>query len=637
MFGVVAGKLLMWISAGLLAAGLAVLQIFLGGWWFPALAAPGWLLVGAAAVVAGAVFWRAENAPGAWCVGVALIFAGYLFWRQGESPDWYAARDDRWLLLGGLSVYLAVAWQVRGCGQRWLVVGVLLVMACVQVVIVAWQFAAEMPAHPFPRLAEFLGLAPKVANVSWVTGTLANRTALSCVLQFSTFLALGLLVWGRCGPAMKLVLLWVCAAGFAGLALCLSRSAYLGVLSGLGVFALASFFVLRRGSVAHGGWWAAGALVVVIAALVLALGIGSESVVVRLRLASLQLDEYRENLWFLTVPPMLELTPWTGAGANMFDQLSTRYRGRGFANLPVHAHNDWLQLRVEYGRVGLALAGLFLVTHLAAGWRNALRMARESGATGLVPQGMALGLCLGSLGALTAQAVHSVFDYGMHVPAVVGLTALGAGWLAGARRESGEWMHPPLPRWMLLLALLPMIPGAVLVWSVLRDGPAEVLALRSDNVLRLGDAGGAWELALEGLDAAPNNPRLLMLAGESAASFGGEAQERHVSLEWYWRSAQFFEDAVRERPFFPYALRMRALALDWSGMPERSLPAYLRAIARDPDHARVYENLALHYWRAGKMDEAERLFRLAQKFPGWGPAGEYLPKIEEQRRRAETP
>ncbi len=630
----------MWACAALLATGLAISQVLLGGWWYPALAAPGLFLVGVAAVVAGIAFWRTEDAPGAWCMGATLVFAGYLFWRQSASPDWYAAREDTWLLLGALSVYTTAAWQLRGNGPRWLVVGVLMALATVQVFIMAAQFAAESPFHPFPDLARNLMLPRgdgQVANHGWATGTLGNRTGASGVLQFTTFLALGLLVWGRGGAAVKLVLLWAAATGFAGLAMCLSRSAYLGVPAGLAVFALASFFVLQRGVAVHRGWLAAGALVVVGISLGVGLGIGSESVAVQMRLASLQLDEFRENLWFVSVPPMLDLEPWIGAGASMFDQLSVRYRGTGFANLPVHAHNEWLQLRIEYGRIGLALGTVFFAVHIAAGWRNVLRMAREAGAMGLLPQGMTLGLCMGALGAFAAQGMHAVFDYGLHVPAVTLLSALGAGLLAGARRNSDAWPRDAMPRWLKVLAVMPAVFGAVLVWMVVRDFPAELRALQSENALRSGDAGTAWDLAIEGLEAGPSNPRLLMLAGESAGLLGNEDADPRIAREWYWRSARYFGEAVRERPLFAYALREQALALDWSGHPQEALPVHLRAIARDPDHARGYEYLALHYWREGRTAEAGRLFRLALRFPGSSLAREYLPLVEERERRTPTP
>jgi len=92
----------MWCVAALLAAGMALSQLLLGGWLYPALAAPGFLAVGLAAVLSAAAFWKSEDAPGALCVGIALLFAGYLLWRQAHSPDPYAARDDAWLLLGAL-------------------------------------------------------------------------------------------------------------------------------------------------------------------------------------------------------------------------------------------------------------------------------------------------------------------------------------------------------------------------------------------------------------------------------------------------------------------------------------------------------------------------------------------------------
>lgn len=613
------GKILIRVSAALLAAGLVVSQVLLGGWWFPALAAPGYLLVGAAAVVAGLAFWCGEDAPGAWCVGTVLLFAGYLFWRQSESPDWYAAREDGWLLLGMLAVYGTAAWSLRGDGGRWLVAGVLLVMATAQVFIMAAQFAAESPFHPFPDMAGILALprgTEGVANPGWVSGTLANRTAASGVLQFTTFLSLGLLVWGRGGAGVKLVLVWSTMAGFAGMVLCLSRSAYLGVPSGLVVFATASLFVLRRGASANFWWVALGALVVALVPLAFGLGIGSESFAVRLRLTDIQGDDFREKLWFLTVPPMLKFQPWTGMGANMFDQLSTRYRGGGFEGLPIHAHNDWLQLRIEYGRIGLGLGMAVFVVHLAAGWRNALRMARGLRVTGLAPQGMSLGLCVGMLGALTAQGVHSVFDYGAHVPAVALLVALGAGWLAGARREEGE--QKPMPMWLRPMALMPAVFGGLLLWQVGGGFAAERLALESDNVLRKGDSGTGWDRAMEGLELEPTNPRLLMLAGESAVLLSNAEGASPMGREWSWRAAQYFGEAVRERPFYAYALRERAKALDWSGHADEALPAHLRAIARDPEGARGYEYLALHYWVGGQKQEAERLFRLARQFPGAG-------------------
>ncbi len=627
----VVSKSLNWLCASLLAVGLIALQVLLGGWWYPALAAPGYLLVGAAAVVAGLALAGAKDAPGAWCTGTTLAFAAYLFWRQSGSPDSYAAQADNWLLLGALSVYLTMAWQLRAGGPRWVLLGVLFVLLTCQVFLAVAQFAAETPFHPWAKLARHMALPTgdvPLANRGWISGTLASRTALAGTVEVTSFLALGMLVWGRGGAAVKLILLWVTSIGFVGLSLSLSRSAYLGVPVGVAAFALLSFFLVRRGALAHRGLLAAGALALVALSLSLAFAAGAGSISVQLRLAELGLDEYRERLWFLTVPPMLSLDPWLGAGANLFDQLSLRYRGAGFTAKPVHAHNDWLQLLIEYGRIGFLLGAAFFLVHVSAGWRNAMRLSRQTIPAGILPQSFELGLCTGGIAALAAVGAHAVFDYSLHIPAVALLTALAAGGLAAARIDATANPPEPLPAWLRLLALMPVVPGALLVWSVALDGPAEYRALQAENALVAGDTARAWDLSIEGLGLRSSNARLLVLAGEAAGQLGDGAADRREKREWYWRAAQYFSEAVRERPFFAYAWREQGLALDSAGKYDRALPAHLRAIARDPDHARGYEYLALHYWRQGRTEEAVRLFRLAQQFPGSRLAAGCLQQIE---------
>lgn len=609
-----------WIAACLLAAGLAASQLLLGGWWYPALAAPGYLLVSLAAVAAGLAFSGVRNAPGAWCTGSALLFAGYLLWRQLAAPDAYAAQADTWLLLGFLCVYFCAAWQSGSSGPRGALICVVLLLGVGQSLLAIAQFAADTPFHPWPDLARHMSLPRGDAaawRAGWLSGTFASRTALAGALEVGAFLALGLLVWGRGGAAIKLLLLWASAACFVGLSLSLSRSAYLGVPAGLAVFALLSFFLVRRGAYAHRGWLAAGALLLVALSLALALAAGAESFAVRLRLTELRLDEYREKLWFITTPPMLSLDPWFGAGANMFDQLSLRYRGEGFTAKPVHAHNDWLQLLVEYGRVGLVLGLAFFAVHIAAGWRNALRLAREIPVAGLLPQSTTLGLVAGSVGAAAAVGVHAFFDYGMHLPAVAMLTALCAGWMAGANRPFGGMQEKDaVPWWIRSLALMPLFPGIALAVSVLREGPAEYHALRSENALVAGEPGTCWDEAMAGLMQRQENPRLLLLAGESALQLGGATASPPERAEWYRRASFYFNEALRERPHFAYVWREKALALDFLGLYPSALSAHLRAIARDPDHARGYEYLGFYFWRQGRTEEARRLFRLAQTLPG---------------------
>ena len=626
----------MWCVAALLATGMALSQLLLGGWFYPALAAPGFFAVGLAAVLAAAAFWKTEDAPGAVCVGIALLFAGYLFWRQAHSPDLYAARDDAWLLLGALAVYLTVAWQLRANGPRWLLLSVLFVLLSGQVLLVVAQFAAETPFHPLADLALRLRLPDgenELVNRGWVSGTLASRGSLSAVLQATTFLALGLLVWGRGTAAVKMLLLWVAAAGFAGLALSLSRAAYLGVSAGAATFALVSFFILNRGAVTHRFWLGAAALVLAALPLGLAVLIGTESFLVRFRLGELGGDAYRQSLWFTVVPPMLQLDPWFGAGANMFDQLALRYRGGSFESRPVHAHNDWLQLLVEYGRIGLALGCALFIVHFAAGWRNALRLAREAAGVGWLPQSMELGLVSGALAAWVAQAVHSFFDYRLHIAPVALLLGLSAGWLAGVRTDSTLRGPTPVPRWLRGFALLPLLPGGVLAWWVWRDAPVEYYALQADNASLRGDELAWAENVAAGAALDRTNPRLLELSARLAVLRRGADLKKFSSGPWAESAAVDWSELAARRPAYVVGLQEYALAQTHRGLFAQALPFHLRGIGRDPDYATGYEYLGYYFLRRGSYEEALRLFRLARLLPGAQVSAQEITAIEEYARR----
>jgi len=646
-------KFISWPAALLLASGFGLTQVLLGGWWYPWLAAPGLFFVALAAVLAGGQGWRLSTAPGAWCSGLALALAGYLFWRQATSLDAYAAREDAWLLLGALCVYLTVAWHLRGAGPRWLLIGVLLTLSTAQVLLAVAQFAAVMPFHPMADLARQLRLPDgklAVANLGLITGTLHARTALSGVLEVTTFLALGLLVWGRCAVWVKLLLLWAAAAGFVGMIICLSRSAYLALPAGLIVFALVSFFVVQRSVVKHRLLLAAGALGLVGLALGLGVATGYESLAVWFRLEELAVDKYRQDLWSITVPPMLTLDPVFGAGANTFEDLARRYRGLGFTADPIHAHSDWLQLLIEYGWIGLVLGAGFSCVHFAAGWRNALRLARKTPADGFLPQSMELGLATGSLAAFAAIGTHVVFDYSLHLPIVALLTALCAGWLAAARPGPPD-APESVPPWLRPLGLLPLLPGLVLALWIWRDAPAERQVLAAENALVPLQVERVAAAAAAGLAASPQHPRLLWLAGLAArqkASALAESNPREA-MTGLLEAADYYRAAVEVRPEDVFAWYEFGRTLDTaafatetvaqiSGNPvevadlqfkvnnlrTEALAAHLRCIGRDPDHARGYESLARHYAMQREPERARRSAELATRLTGSRQAGAML-------------
>ncbi len=104
-----------------------------------------------------------------------------------------------------------------------------------------------------------------------------------------------------------------------------------------------------------------------------------------------------------------------------------------------YAHNDFLQLLAETGVVGLLIAGWALVallTSLVQAWRG----RRDP---------FVRGLLLGGTGAIVAVTVHSVVDFGLHMPGNAVMLALIAGLLplAATLHRDGEGERVGLERW----------------------------------------------------------------------------------------------------------------------------------------------------------------------------------------------
>jgi len=648
-----------WAAALFLGLGLVALQVLLGGWWYPIFAIPGYFLVGLAGVLGSAgALWSGTPAPKPWCFFAATIFAFYLFLRQAESPDLLMARADTWLLLGGLTVYWTVAWGLRESGPRWVVLFLLFLAMMMQVVLGAAQFVAEYPFHPMSSAAAQLRLPDgktALANLGLITGSLHARTALSGILEVTTFLALGLLVWGRSAVWVKLLLLWVCMVGFAGMVICLSRSAYLALPVGVLTFALTSFFIVQRGALAHRFLLGLGALMLVALALGLAVATGWESIAVWLRLGEMGVDQYRESLWSLTVPPMLSLDPLWGTGANTFESLARRYRGGGFTADPIHAHSDWLQLLIEYGWIGLGLGLFFFLIHMVSGWRSVLVEAKCSPVQGFLPQSMDLGLSTGSIAALAAIGAHVVFDYSLHLPAVAMLVAMCAGWLVSS--GGGENAPTaPMPIWVRPFALLGAAAGLFLGVWVWREAPAERSVLAAENALVPLDASRVEALAEDGLRSRPGHPRLRWLVGIAAREQAATAlqTDARAALDYSEQAVRHLRWAAAARPRDVFVKSDFARALDFSAFLKLQLAeltadpfrarslraeaesdfvaataAHLRCIGGDPDHARGYEGLGRHFLLRGENSAARRLYQLAATLPGARESGAALQYLDQ--------
>ncbi len=167
-------------------------------------------------------------------------------------------------------------------------------------------------------------------------------------------------------------------------------------------------------------WWlAGGAVAFVIVAIIGVMALGSDTWLAK-RAQTSMLEDSRLNLWIGTLELLPTYMP-LGAGPGSFvdvykafeplDSLSQQY-----AN---HVHNDWLEIVLNYGVLGVGLLVLAIVF-----WVRRARVALGAG-TGDTALLQRLGV-----GILLIVAVASFVDYPIRVPMVASVATMSAIWAA---------------------------------------------------------------------------------------------------------------------------------------------------------------------------------------------------------------
>ena len=110
-----------------------------------------------------------------------------------------------------------------------------------------------------------------------------------------------------------------------------------------------------------------------------------------------------------------------------------------------YAHNEYLQVAVEQGLVGLVALGALMVSIAATafgGWRSGARSRSASRVNDPAAAELAA-IRAGAIAGLICVALHSGFDFLWHVPAVPMVAALAVG--LAARLETETLSQPPTP------------------------------------------------------------------------------------------------------------------------------------------------------------------------------------------------
>lgn len=209
------------------------------------------------------------------------------------------------------------------------------------------------------------------------------------------------------------------ATCMTGVLASLSRGGILALVTGL---ALALFIWRRRAGGAN--------LTAFILIPLLAIGIlawfGASPTLARLEQEQITAYEGRFSIWQATWN-IARHFPITGTGFGTFTHVEPVYRPAGVDQIiaHLHAHNEYLEAFAEGGvlRLLITLALVWLV--LRAGW---LALHPQSGIRDT-------GMMLGAWAACVTVALHSVVEFGIHLPAIASALAITGGYLVALSRK----------------------------------------------------------------------------------------------------------------------------------------------------------------------------------------------------------
>jgi tetratricopeptide (TPR) repeat protein len=137
-------------------------------------------------------------------------------------------------------------------------------------------------------------------------------------------------------------------------------------------------------------------------------------------------EESRKELWS-DILPIAKDFPLIGSGYGTFQHVEPLYRTRPSNTLNEHAHNEYLEALIEGGLPRLGLMALAIWFTFQLGFRALVRL-----------EGSPLsGLVMGALFGCAAAVIHSVGEFGIHVPAIAIIVAVLAAHLCAL--GSSDW------------------------------------------------------------------------------------------------------------------------------------------------------------------------------------------------------
>lgn len=538
--------------------------------------------------------WRTP--PSFW--GFALLGA-YVAASVSWAAVSYAARWEalRWGCL------LAAAWawtQAGGRAHRWKwLLGVLLMAAALECLYALVQEVNGSRMVLWAERPEQYGLR--------ASGTYLCPNHFADMLALLVPLAAVLVFLPEAGFPLRLMAVYFLGVSAPALYWTQSRSGWLGLVGGLAVTAI----LLARRTSRIRTLLVAAALPLLVAA---AGWVAWQTLpAVRERVGAVLEDPeksggIRLQMW-RDMPTMIRARPVLGYGAGSFVWAYPPYQ----KNVRQHLtwdflHNEYLQMQVEYGAVGL---GLLLAALAWLGWSaaRAIRRARDRAGAALLA---------GATGGLAAALVHAGFDFNFHVfPNPHALVWMGGvAWGVWSAQEQGLETAPAARRpYRLALAGAAALACAAGAWLALAGGMSYAWFVNGELARARMDWAAAETAYRKSMrwDAANWQPHLAAGHSLSVQAAWYRDPDREAEKAGKKRLAaeavRFYRRAGELNPCDMAVAQGLARAHNAMGDPEGALAYARRAAAYQPRHVFYREQLGIQLRQIGRDAEALEVFR----------------------------
>lgn len=561
-------------------------------------------LTGLALTVWGLRFWLNKNhrllwPPVCWAI-VAFVALAYFRYQSAELE--YVARHEFMRILVYAAIFFLAINNLHKQETTQTIVFILLAVATLTSLFAIYQFFTQAEfIWSFRRPDQYLERG---------SGTYICPNHFAGFLEMVLPLGIAYLFAGRYNYTFKVFLGYACLVIMAGLAVTMSRGGWLA--SGISLLLLFSLFLRKR-------QYRIPALVA------LAIFAVAASVIYQ---RSDKLQDRIQNMneggstAFVSARPAIWKAAWNmfkdhqlwGVGPGHFDYQFPQYRPESIQVRPGWVHNDYLNTLVDWGLVGASVVGLGLFMAVVGVVQSRKYVERASKDIGSTRNSNRAAFVLGAIGSGCALAIHSFFDFNLHIPAnaIIATTILALA-ASHLRFASGRYW---LSSW----------PGSQLVYSVLLIGLASFLGrsalLTAQEQIPLLEANSLPEASMEQIAAMqraaevePNNFKTLYNIGEALRARGSSVEENaEANLE---AAIEWFQAAADRYPIWAFNYVGIGMALDHLGRFDEATPYFERAVQLDPNQHQVVAYMGWHQVNLGDYVAAKRYFDRSLEIKWW--------------------